>query len=122
VGTPENDGDDQEPRWCVRIDVDTKQVAAATAWQRELVSARLVDRDSAVAPECLGEDPMAAARSRVAMRAIADARAQADALLGGRAGQILKGIEAMVTHDEGAWDERCERLITADADLTLPTE
>jgi hypothetical protein len=124
VGKPENDGggEDQQDLWCTRIDGATTQVAAAVAWQRSLVSSHFVDRDSAMDPECLGDDPVAATRSRVAMRAIADARAQADALLGGRAAQILKGIEASVTHDEGTWDERCERMVTADADLTLPTD
>ncbi len=119
--TPDEDGHGQDAHTCVTFDLSTTRVAEAIRWHRGLLAAGLVEKDSAMDPECSGDETIAAGKARAAMTAIKDARAQADALLDVANSAARPGIEATVTHDEGSWDTRCERTITAEADLTIPT-
>ena len=106
---------------CATLDVSTTSVEAALRWHRGLLAARLVQPDEATEPECSGERNLAAARKRAAMSAIADGRAQLDALRRDPISTSRNGLQAEVQTDDGSWDNRCERLVTATADLTIPT-
>ena len=109
----------QDERSCVTLEVSSAKVEAALRWHRALLAAKLIDRDDASEPECLGDQGLSAAKAKASMTAIADARAQADLLM--HQLPTLPGLSADVQHDEGSWDAQCERIVTATADLTMPT-
>jgi hypothetical protein len=115
------DSDQDEGSGCASIELTTSRVADAFKWHRGLLSSGIVDRDEATEAECQGDEALAGAKSRTSLAAIADARAQMDALLKGRE-LPTSGFEASVSYEEGEWDARCERVVTATADLTQPTD
>src|SRR5262245_28876454 len=73
-----DDEHDQNSHACATLELSTSKVAEAMRWHRGLIAAGIVEQDSAMDPECMGEEPVAAAKARAAMAAIKDARAQAD--------------------------------------------
>jgi uncharacterized protein YggE len=115
-----DDPQDKTAHACATLELSSTKVAEAFRWHRGLVAAGIVEHESGMDPECSGDEPVAAAKARASMAAIKDARAQADALLDGSAARKNLDADVSVT-DEGSWDAHCERIITAEATLTIPT-
>jgi uncharacterized protein YggE len=115
-----DDPQDKTAHACATLELSTSKVAEALRWERGLVAAGIIESDSGMDPECSGDDGIAAAKARASMAAIKDARAQADALLDGSAARKTLDADVSIS-DEGAWDSRCERIVTAEATLTIPT-
>jgi hypothetical protein len=114
--------DSAEEERCATLNLSTSRVAEALRWHRGLVAAGFVAEDDENTPECAGEEIVAVAKGRTALAAIGRARAQADALLAGLATPKQPAVDAQVSSDDGSWDQRCERVVTAEAELTIPTD